>query len=46
MHGYTTAFWWAAGIYAVGAIVCAALLTQRSQEAGVAPAGEPAMAHA
>jgi len=43
VHGYTTAFWWAAGIYAVGAIVCAALLTKRSREA--ASAGEPAFAH-
>ncbi|MEA2187190.1 MAG: hypothetical protein QOK16_2201 [Solirubrobacteraceae bacterium] len=29
VHGYTTAFWWTAGIYAVGAIVCAALLNPR-----------------
>jgi hypothetical protein len=26
MHGYTTAFWWTAGIFAGGAIVCGALL--------------------
>ena len=45
VHGYTTAFWWAAGIYAVGAVVCAALLTRRSLEAGLAPRGEPALAH-
>ena len=44
VHGYTTAFWWAAGIYAVGAVVCAALLTRRSLDAGRAPAGEPALA--
>jgi EmrB/QacA subfamily drug resistance transporter len=43
VHGYTTAFWWAAGIYAVGAIVCASLLTKRSRE--VAPIGEAAFAH-
>jgi EmrB/QacA subfamily drug resistance transporter len=43
VHGYTTAFWWAAGIYAVGAIVCASLLTKRSRE--VVPAGEAAFAH-
>ena len=24
VHGYTTAFWWAAGIFAVGALVCGA----------------------
>ncbi|MEA2192813.1 MAG: hypothetical protein QOI73_2934 [Solirubrobacteraceae bacterium] len=44
VHGYTTAFWWAAGIYAVGGVVCAALLTSRSRLAG-AVAGEPALAH-
>jgi EmrB/QacA subfamily drug resistance transporter len=43
VQGYTTAFWWAGGIYAVGAIVCAALLTKRSRE--VAVAGEAAFAH-
>jgi EmrB/QacA subfamily drug resistance transporter len=46
VHGYTTAFWWAASIFAVGGVVCAALLTKHSiavaQQAGV---GEPAMAH-
>jgi hypothetical protein len=26
LHGYTTAFWWAAGILAVGAIICGTLL--------------------
>jgi EmrB/QacA subfamily drug resistance transporter len=42
VHGYTTAFWWAAGIYAVGAVVCAALLTARSRDVAVATTGEPA----
>jgi EmrB/QacA subfamily drug resistance transporter len=45
VHGYTTAFWWAAGIYAVGAVVCAMLLTAQSRLAGAA-AGEPVLAHA
>jgi EmrB/QacA subfamily drug resistance transporter len=45
VHGYTTAFWWAAGIYAVGAVICAALLTSRSVEAGLATSGEPALVH-
>lgn len=45
VHGYTTAFWWAAGIYAVGSVVCAALLTSRSREVAAAAAGEPALAH-
>jgi len=26
IHSYTTAFWWAAGIFAVGAIICGTLL--------------------
>jgi sugar phosphate permease len=26
VHGYTTAFWWAAAIFAVGALVCGSLL--------------------
>ena len=25
MHGYTTAFWWTAGIFAGGAVICGAL---------------------
>jgi EmrB/QacA subfamily drug resistance transporter len=48
VHGYTTAFSWAAGIYAAGAVVCAALLTSRSRAAGAttgATAGAPALAH-
>jgi hypothetical protein len=45
VHGYTTAFWWAAGIFAVGAMVCAALLSPRSRAAGLAAAAEPALAH-
>src|SRR5262249_61391053 len=42
-HGYTTAFWWSAAIFAVGAIVCAALLPNRV--AAVEPRGEPPLAH-
>jgi hypothetical protein len=26
VHGYTTAFWWTAGIFAAGAVVCGTLL--------------------
>src|SRR5690242_21562996 len=26
IHGYTTVFWWCAGIFAAGAIICGALL--------------------
>lgn len=26
VHGYSTAFWWSAGIFAAGAVICGALL--------------------
>jgi EmrB/QacA subfamily drug resistance transporter len=46
VHGYTTAFWWAAGIFAVGGVVCGALLTKRSRAAAQqAAVGEPVMVH-
>jgi Major Facilitator Superfamily len=44
VHGYTTAFWWSAAIFAGGALLCTALLTGRSRLAA-APVGEPALAH-
>jgi hypothetical protein len=37
VHGYTTAFWWAAAIFAAGAMVCGLLLTPG------APSLEPAV---
>jgi len=43
VHGYTTAFWWAAGIFAVGAVVAATLF--RSGVPQVDPAAEPVVAH-
>jgi EmrB/QacA subfamily drug resistance transporter len=43
VHGYTTAFWWAAGIFFVGALPTAMLL--RSGRQRLAPEGLPAMAH-
>jgi predicted MFS family arabinose efflux permease len=48
VHGYTTAFWWTAGIFAAGSIVCGTLLrpgplARQAQAAGPGePAGEPA----
>jgi hypothetical protein len=30
VHGYTTAFWWAAAIFAAGAVVCGPLLRSRA----------------
>ena len=45
VHGYTTAFWWAAGIFAVGGVICGALLTSRSVAVAQVAPGEPAFAH-
>jgi EmrB/QacA subfamily drug resistance transporter len=43
VHGYTTAFTWSAGIFALGAVLCGLLL--RSGTGQPAPAGEPVFAH-
>jgi hypothetical protein len=43
VHGYVTAFWWSAAIFAAGAIVCGLLL--RSGAPQVDPAAEPVLAH-
>jgi EmrB/QacA subfamily drug resistance transporter len=43
VHGYTTAFWWSAGIFAVGAIVCGLLL--RGGAPRYEPVAEPVLAH-
>jgi hypothetical protein len=47
VHSYTTAFWWSAGVYALGAAVSFALLRPgtRTQHERVGEPGEPAMAH-
>ncbi len=37
MHGYTTAFWWAAGIFALGLLI--ALLVLPTHRTSPAPAG-------
>jgi predicted MFS family arabinose efflux permease len=42
VHGYTTAFWWAAAIFAAGAVVCGLLL--RSRAPSLEPAVELALA--
>ena len=39
-HGYDTAFWWTAGIFAVGAVVGGTLL----RRGPLVPAGSPAQA--
>ena len=42
MHGYTVAFWVAAGVFAAGAVVVAVIMPSIKIEQ---PAGEPAVAH-
>ena len=44
LHGYTTAFWWAAGILAAGAIACAILL-RRGVLAGQGDPGQDGSRH-
>jgi dipeptide/tripeptide permease len=43
VHGYTTAFYWSAAIFAVAAVVCAALLRPGVQEPSAV--GEPVLVH-
>jgi EmrB/QacA subfamily drug resistance transporter len=43
IHGFTVAFWWAAGIFAFGAIVCAVVLPRGVVQPS--PIGEPVLAH-
>ena len=43
VHGYTTAFYWSAAIFAVAAVVCTALLRGGVHEPS--HVGEPVLAH-
>jgi EmrB/QacA subfamily drug resistance transporter len=43
IHGYTTAFWWSAAIFAAGSVVTGLLLSSGARE--VDPAVAPALAH-
>jgi hypothetical protein len=43
VHGYTTAFWWSAAIFAAGAIVCGLLIRSGTPQLG--PVAEPVLAH-
>jgi EmrB/QacA subfamily drug resistance transporter len=43
VHGYTTVFWWCAGIFAVGAVICGSLMRSGPLQAS-GPGGEPAPA--
>jgi EmrB/QacA subfamily drug resistance transporter len=52
VHGYTTAFWWCAGIFLAGAVLCGSLMRsgplqgRPAQATGAAPAAAPAGAGA
>jgi hypothetical protein len=42
IHSYTTVFWWCAGIFAAGAVICGALLRRGPlTRPGDIPAREP-----
>jgi MFS family permease len=43
IHGYTTAFWWAAAIFAAGAVICGLILRPGVQE--LDPDAAPVLAH-
>jgi EmrB/QacA subfamily drug resistance transporter len=45
VHGYTTAFWWSAGIFLFGALFSATLLRPGTQTQAYEPGAAPAMAH-
>jgi EmrB/QacA subfamily drug resistance transporter len=45
VHGYTTAFYWSAAIFAVAAVICAAILRPGVPAPQHVPAGEPVFAH-
>src|SRR5215216_3701559 len=45
VEGYVTAFWWTAGIFALGALVCGSLLRSGARPALAHGAAEPAVAH-
>jgi EmrB/QacA subfamily drug resistance transporter len=44
VEGYVTAFWWAAAIFAVGALVCGSLLRSDARPAPIHGAAEPVAA--
>jgi EmrB/QacA subfamily drug resistance transporter len=45
VHGYTTAFYWSAAIFAIAAVVCTSLLRPGVPAGDRVGAAEPAMAH-
>ena len=45
VHGYTTAFWWSAAIFATGVLVSSLVLRSGVPQPATAPNAEPALAH-
>ena len=45
VHGYTTAFYWSAAIFAFGAVVSALVFRSGVPQVATAPSAEPVMAH-
>ncbi len=45
VHGYTTAFYWSAAIFAIGSVLAAVLLRSKDEQVAVDPSAEPALAH-
>jgi sugar phosphate permease len=45
VEGYTTAFWWAAAIFAIGALLCGSLLRSGAHASPIHAPAEPAVAH-
>ena len=45
VHGYTTAFWWSAAIFAFGAIVSSIVLRSGAMQTATVPSAEPVLAH-
>ena len=42
VHGYTTAFWWAAGIFAFGLLIALLVLPRHESQAATTGAGQDA----
>jgi hypothetical protein len=45
VHGYTTAFWWSAAIFAVGVVASALVFRSGVVQTATAPSAEPVLAH-
>jgi predicted cobalt transporter CbtA len=45
VHGYTTAFWWSAAIFATGVVLSSLVLRSGAPRTAVAPSADPVLAH-